>query len=378
MEATGETTAAWRMDDTSLWHACSEAQDLRRAAYTRLVDMVAELWGRTGRSKEDRGSLVAQVQTRLRANKKDALQIVAHAQLFAREAVRNAAHAGELDADHLTVLDQTLSQAPILERDKVEAELLGNTHLPPHHFCLAAKRILVLLDQDGPEPKDDLAQPKREFDYGSRADGSVAFRGTIDAESGALLAALISPLAKPTSGTDCRTTPQRQGDAFVDIVELAAGSEQLPEEGGERPHLAITMGVTEFLQQIGMAEIEGGDPVDAESARRIACDSSVMRMIIDANSAPVNIGRSSRTIPNGIRRALIARDKGCAFPGCHRRPRQCHAHHVIHWADGGWTSLDNLVLLCSMHHRMIHHSPWTVEIIDRQPVFTAPAELRSG
>ncbi|MFC0437667.1 HNH endonuclease signature motif containing protein [Kutzneria buriramensis] len=377
MEATWDPTAAWRMDDTSLWHACSEAQDLRRAAYTRLVEMVAELWNRTGRSKEDRVSLVAQVQTQLRVTKKDALQIVAHAQLFGRDAVRDAARAGKIDADQLTVLNETLAQAPILDRDKVEAELLHNTHLPIHQFRLAAKRILVLLDQDGPEPKDDLAQPKREFHYGSRPDGSVAFRGTIDQESGALLAALISPLAKPTAD-DTRTTPQRQGDAFTEIIELAAGSDKLPDEGGERPHLAITMNATEFLQHIGMAEIQGGDPIDAESARRIACDSTTYRMIIDNNSAPINIGRSTRTIPNTIRRALIIRDKGCAFPGCHRRPRQCHAHHVTHWADGGWTSLDNLVLLCSTHHRMIHHSKWTVKIIDRQPVFTPPAELRSG
>lgn len=365
------------MDDTSLWHACHEAQELRQSAYVRIVEMAAELWDRTGRSKEDRVSLVAQVQTQLRVSKKEALQIVAHAQLFAGEGVRDAARAGELDADRLTVLDHTLAEAPILDRDKVEAELLNNTHLPLHHFRLAAKRILVLLDQDGPEPQDHLAEPKREFHYGSRSDGSVAFRGTIDPESGALLAALISPLAKPKAN-DTRTTSQRQGDAFAEIIELAAGSEKLPDEGGERPHVAITMNVTEFLQQTGMAEIEGGDPVDAESARRIACDSTAYRMIIDHNSAPINIGRSSRIIPTTIRRALIVRDRGCAFPGCHRRPRQCHAHHVIHWADGGWTSLDNLVLLCSMHHRLIHHGQWTVEIIDRQPVFTPPGDLRSG
>ncbi|MFC0431542.1 DUF222 domain-containing protein [Kutzneria buriramensis] len=81
------------------------------------------------------------------------------------------------------------------------------------------------------------------------------------------VADLISPLAKPEAG-DTRTTPQRQGDAFADIIELAAGSDTLPDEGGERPHLAITMNATEFLQQIGMAEIEGGDALDAELGRR--------------------------------------------------------------------------------------------------------------
>ncbi|MFC0430593.1 HNH endonuclease signature motif containing protein [Kutzneria buriramensis] len=377
MEATWDATAAWRMDDTSLWHACDQAQKIRQSAYVRLVEMVAELWNRTGRSKEDRVSMVAQVQTQLRVSKKDALQIVAHAQLFGREAVRDAARAGELDADRLTVLDQTLAQAPVLDRDEVEAELINNTHLPLHHFRLAAKRILVLLDQDGPEPRDDPARPKREFHYNNRPDGSVAFRGTIDSESGAMLAALISPLAKPKAD-DTRTTPQRQGDAFADMIELAAGSENLPDEGGERPHLAITMHIRDFLQGLRGGEFEDGEPVDAETGRRIACDSKAFRMVLEENSAPINIGRSSRTVPIPMRRALIVRDKGCAFPGCHRRPRQCHAHHVIHWADGGPTRLDNLVLACSMHHRMIHHTRWTVEIVDGLPVFTPPGELRPG
>ncbi|MFC0438208.1 hypothetical protein [Kutzneria buriramensis] len=141
MKATWDATAAWRMDDMSLWQACDEAQKTRHSAYVRLVEMVAELWSRTGRSKEDRASLVAQVQTQVRATEKDALQIVAHAQLFSTEAVRDAARAGELDADRLTVLDQTLAQASILDRDKVGAELLDNTHLPLHHFRQAAKRI---------------------------------------------------------------------------------------------------------------------------------------------------------------------------------------------------------------------------------------------
>ncbi|WP_255361051.1 HNH endonuclease signature motif containing protein [Kutzneria sp. 744] len=74
-------------------------------------------------------------------------------------------------------------------------------------------------------------------------------------------------------------------------------------------------------------------------------------------------------MPKQIRRALIIRDRGCAFPGCCRRPRQCHGHHVQHWAQGGRTSLDNLVLLCGEHHRLMHHGHWTVAIKNRMPVF---------
>ncbi|WP_420704757.1 HNH endonuclease signature motif containing protein [Kutzneria chonburiensis] len=83
----------------------------------------------------------------------------------------------------------------------------------------------------------------------------------------------------------------------------------------------------------------------------------------------LDVGRARRTIPGPIRKALIQRDKGCAFPGCDRRPRQCHGHHAVHWADGGVTALDNLVLLCGEHHRVVHHGNWGVRIEDNVPVF---------
>ena len=199
----------------------------------------------------------------------------------------------------------------------------------------------------------------------------MAFRGKIDAESGAKLEALLSPLAKPTSASDTRTTPERQGDAFVEIIDMASASEDLPEEGGERPHLALTMSLEDFLAQQGTADVEGMGPMNAASVRRIACDSAAIRVMLGARSQPLDIGRATRTIPNHIRRALIVRDKGCAFPGCDRRPRQRRAHHCAHWADGGPTSVDNLVLLCGHHHRLIHHSHWTVTINEGKPEFSA-------
>jgi hypothetical protein len=146
---------------------------------------------------------------------------------------------------------------------------------------------------------------------------------------------MISPLAKPKSAMDRRTAEQRQGDAFAEIIELAASSDDLPDEGGEPAHLALTMPLDDFLAMKGTADVEGEGPLDAASARRIGCDSKVLGMVLGAKSEPLDIGRISRTVPNQMRRALIARDKGCACPGCCRRPRQCHAHHVKHWAEGG-------------------------------------------
>jgi len=337
------------------------------------VEVVAELWGRTSRSKDDHSVMVADLMAWWKVTHSEARDLLQHAELFRREAIHEAAREGLLSKQHLTVIDRTLAEAPEPDRDEVEATLLEKAaEFDGSKLQQIAHRILQLLDQDGKAPDDrELAEPKRELHLASRKDGSVEFRGKIDAESGAKLAALISPLAKPTSADDTRTTPERQGDAFVDIIEMASASGDLPEEGGERPHLALTMSLKDFLEQRGTADVEGMGPMNAASARRIGCDSYVMRVVLGAKSQPLDIGRATRTIPNHIRKALIIRDGGCAFPGCHRRPRQCHAHHVAHWVDGGPTSVDNLVLVCSAHHRLVHHSHWTVTINEGRPEFSA-------
>jgi len=103
----------------------------------------------------------------------------------------------------------------------------------------------------------------------------------------------------------------------------------------------------------GHCEIEGGAPIAAETARRLACDSS--RVVITENGMgePLDIGRKARTIPPAIRRALAQRDKCCQFPGCTNQ-RYLDGHHVRHWAKGGATNLANLVMLCRFHHRAVH------------------------
>jgi HNH endonuclease/Domain of unknown function (DUF222) len=114
-------------------------------------------------------------------------------------------------------------------------------------------------------------------------------------------------------------------------------------------------------------------PVPIELARRIACDASVMRVVMAGESEPLDVGRRTAVISPALRRAVIARDRRCRFPGCDRPPAWCDAHHVQHWADGGTTSLDNLLLICRRHHRMLHaRRGFTVEMNDARPTFRRP------
>ena len=92
--------------------------------------------------------------------------------------------------------------------------------------------------------------------------------------------------------------------------------------------------------------------------RRLACDAEIIPVVLGTRGEVLDVGRTTRTVTVPIWHALVARDRHCAFPGCTRPPVMCHAHHIRHWADHGPTRLDNLVLLCGHHHRIIHHTPW--------------------
>jgi len=108
----------------------------------------------------------------------------------------------------------------------------------------------------------------------------------------------------------------------------------------------------------GEAEIEDNGKVSAGTSRRLACDAGVVRWLNGSGEGltgaePLSVGRKTRSVPPAIRRALQRRDRGCRFPGC-TGTRFVDAHHIHHWADGGATHVDNLVLLCRHHHRLVH------------------------
>jgi hypothetical protein len=113
----------------------------------------------------------------------------------------------------------------------------------------------------------------------------------------------------------------------------------------------------------GCCEFEHGPSMAAETARRLACDASVVELTENEDGEPLNVGRKTRIISAPLRRALNARDKGCRFPGC-ANTRYMDVHHVKHWANGGETKPSNLVSLCRFHHRAVHEGGIRIEILD--------------
>jgi hypothetical protein len=143
--------------------------------------------------------------------------------------------------------------------------------------------------------------------------------------------------------------------------------------GGERPHITVTVDL-EVLQgtKAGTAELDHGGVVHQETARRLACDASVRRIVLGPRSEPLDVGRKTPVVPAALRRAVIARDKTCRFSGCGRPAAWCDVHHIKHWAKGGETSLSNCMLLCGRHHHLIHEEGFSVQMTERGLEFRRP------
>ncbi|WP_345541489.1 HNH endonuclease signature motif containing protein, partial [Phytohabitans rumicis] len=186
--------------------------------------------------------------------------------------------------------------------------------------------------------------------------------------------AALDPLCAPRHDVDVRTPAQRRADALVEICDLAMRTEDLPESGGERPHVVVTVSFDMLRLALGVGTLDTGERLSPEQVRRLACDAKIIPAILGGDGQILDLGRTRRLISGPLRRALELRDKGCAFPGCDRPPRWCHGHHIVSWADGGPTTLDNSVMLCGYHHRLIHRGHWTVRIaVDGMPEFIPPA-----
>lgn len=264
------------------------------------------------------------------------------------------------------------------QRAEVEAELARQARtLDAGQLAVLGKRILAYLDQDGRSPKDN-PETRRRLSFSDR-DGGYELRGWLDREAAEIVRSALSPLAAPRPATDTegdlRDSAQRDADALVELAQRALDGGELATEGGERPQVVVTVPLAVLQGRIGSASLALGGPINADVARRIACDAQIIPVVLGARGEPLDVGRASYPVPTAIRRAVVLRDGGCAFPACAVPARWCDIHHVIYWADGGPTSVANCVALCGRHHRLVHHSDWRIEMIGGIPEFQPPPWL---
>jgi hypothetical protein len=186
----------------------------------------------------------------------------------------------------------------------------------------------------------------------------VRLAGWLDREDAAHVRAALDPLTRPQPSGDCpdlRTPGQRRADALVEVCRLVLTCRKLPRDGGERPQVVVTIDVDKLKDRVAAATLDDGNQVSSAALRRLACDAQVLPVVLNGAGQILDVGRERRLFTGSLRKALAARDKGCAFPACDRPVRWTNAHHIVHWADGGTTAIDNGVLLCGHHHRVIHY-----------------------
>jgi hypothetical protein len=201
-------------------------------------------------------------------------------------------------------------------------------------------------------------------------DGSLLISGQLDPVGGAALLTAIVPLARRSGAHDYRDQEQRNADA---LVELCSG-------GGSQAQIQITSSFETLLALAGApaAEMEHSLPVSSKTIERLACDSSIARVLLNSESQVIDVGRSKRVVSEPGRRALVARDGHCKWPDCDRPASRSAAHHLVHWIHGGTTDLDNLILLCHRHHRLVHEGNWQLVRGDDGRILIIPPIVSFG
>jgi len=317
---------------------------------------------------------------------------------------------GELSVTHAAVLacgTHDLPPGTVADAEPMLLEAAGR--LDPPRLRRAVAHLHEVADPEGAETRVQRQHDRRGLWLSPTLAGMVAIDGLLEPEAGEILLTALEPLARPANAEDQRSGAQRRADALTELARRALEGGRLPNSGGVRPQVTVTVELASLLGQPDLPGAEGGwvGPLPAETVRRLACDATLTRVLVTrhhgedrhhcghhpviephgghgphpaqpdnatgdlaarlraamvllppalggAPTQPLEVGRATRVVAAAQRAALAVRDGGCRFPGCDRPPAWCEAHHLRHWVHGGTTDLGNLVLLCRAHHRAVH------------------------
>jgi Domain of unknown function (DUF222)/HNH endonuclease len=427
-------------------------------AVRRLADQLEGAWLRLLAAVDARGAAGAEAGTQaastaswlravLRMGPGAAGQRVRTARALYRgplAATARALAAGQVSYQHAAVLADATSDLPPTKVGEAEPVLVDAAgRLDPPRLRRLATHLREVVDPDGAEVRARARLDRRGLWLSATFDGLMAVDGLLDGEAGEAVHAALMPLARPAGPEDERTGAQRRADALGELARQALQAGRLPQGGGLRPQVTVTVELASLLA--GPCELGGvggvggwGGWLADEAARRLACDATVARAVVRrhashgsathdgaldggnghgtthaldathggayagaAGSNPqdgelaarlrevvallppplgapaelLDLGRATRVVSAALRRALAVRDGGCAAAGCDRPPSWTDAHHLVHWLHGGPTRLDNLLLLCRVHHQAVHEGGWRLgrDSATGQATLTPPA-----
>ena len=263
---------------------------------------------------------------------------------------------------------QVIARAATAERSdaiaEVEAALvLAAESVAPKQLRDVVQQVTDAIDGDGGAGAACARHERRRLHVSPMLDGMVAIDGLLDAEGGEIvLSALDSALTAGRGSGDGRTTPQRRADALVELCRVGAKDHATGPGRRHRPHATIVVDLAALHPDEVGAPGAGASRAHAAhvgrlpvaTIERLLCDAGIARVITSGRSVPIDVGRTTRTIPSALWRALVVRDGGCVAPGCDRPPGWCEVHHRVAWSRGGRTDLENCELRCGRHHHAVH------------------------
>jgi len=323
-------------------------------------------------------------------------------QLDARPRVARAMAGGELSPEQMMVIVHGLERLPdeldSTQREAAVTRLLewghefgpyGLSRLVNHLVEVVAPQVAEDADRRAVERVEAEQERDRYLSWRKDADGAFVFRGKLGRIAGQQVVGVLRSLASRqrkaarVEGNEVSWT-RAQADALVELARHVASCQRLPQLGADRPRILVAVDFEVLKGRLGAATLlNSGDKISAGEARRLACDAEILPVVMSGRSVPLDLGRRRRLFTGHLRALLIARDQGCAFPGCDKGPEDCEAHHILSWFLGGRTELRNGVLLCAFHHHRVEPHPngppdqqWLIRLNSKsKPEFGAPVGL---
>ena len=373
------STDVFALSDEQLASDLDELEHATRVIEVERGRRVAELERRGAYARDGHLSLASWLASRHRVAPSMAAGHVRMARaLDAMPVAAEALAAGDVSSSAVSLLAHARDASP-------EAFSRSEESLVDAARTLSVDHLKDVVARWRHDHADDAADDRQELYLSPTLRGRGRLSGDLNAGTTQVLITALRAVqdaeVRSNDRTDTRSPARRRADALGEICRQWLDSSSRPTVAGERPHVIVTIDV----ESLGRGENAPGTArsgrarpggrlsdvgaISAADALMWACDAQVTRVITDAASRPLDVGRTIRITPPWIRKALMVRDGECAFPDCGRPPSWCDPHHVVHWTNGGATALSNLALLCRRHHRMIHHKRFSVEIVDGLPRF---------
>jgi len=286
---------------------------------------------------------------------------------------------GHISSAHLDVMAQTMHQLDPRESFQLakRGEWLNTiaTHTTPDNFARAIKHEVARIHNDGGAAK--LERQRRDAllrHWVDRDSGMVHLHGRLDPESGlrvlGRIEQTIEQLFHGVVPETCPTDDRKQGHlGALALVALVDGSALATNESLSSPNTRAEVSVVIDYQTLvsGLHEhsaLHTGFETELplETVRRMACEAEIIPVVLGKKGVVLEVGRSSRLASRYQRLALGAMYTHCAIPHCHVSINRCQPHHIRYWRNNGRTDMNNLVPLCSTHHRNVHESQWTLRL----------------